>query len=221
MAENSVREKQGRPEISRPVFERTIKVNSEQAIRVIRKSYDRLIKSLYAIDVILRIIGEEQAIDELETLVSGMISECAHQLQAEKSRLDSVSSENGITEKPIYTHPTEFKAQIASPQIAQFIELIKLLDQLMIVMDTLWLCQIVSSKQCTEARYQWQQRLQKLANRIVTIERLAHRAAYDQGRGEEVRAARIESGLNTEPETLIENDKETLPDEENDQHLKI
>jgi hypothetical protein len=221
MAEMSAQAKPVRPEISRPVFERTIKVNSEQAIRVIRKSYDRLIKSLYAIDVILRIIGEEQAIDELEALVSNMISECAQQLQAEKSRLDSLCAENGITEKPIYTHPADFKAQIASPQIAQFLELIKLLDQLMMVMDTLWLCQILSSKQCAEARYQWQQRLQKLANRIVTIERLAHRAAYDQGRGEEVRIARMESGLNTEPEILNENDQETVLDMGNDQNMMI
>ncbi|WAR47115.1 hypothetical protein [Methylomonas rapida] len=34
------------------------------------------------------------------------------------------------------------------PQIAQFVELIRLLDQLMIVMDTLWLCQVISNKHC-------------------------------------------------------------------------
>ncbi|WP_225892851.1 MULTISPECIES: hypothetical protein [unclassified Methylomonas] len=45
--------------ISRPIFERTFSINSEQAIRVIRNSYHRLMVSLYAIDVILRIIGRE------------------------------------------------------------------------------------------------------------------------------------------------------------------
>lgn len=213
MAENTPK-KITKPVISRPVFERTIKINSEQAIRVIRKSYDRLIKSLYAIDVILRIIGEERAIDELEGLVSNMIGECAQQLQAEKTRLDKMTADNGITETPVYTNPTDFKAQIASPQIAQFIELIKLLDQLMIVMDTLWLCQIVSSKQCVDARYQWQQRLQRLANRIVTIERIAHRAAYDQGRGEEVRVAREESGLTAEPEEIGVSENLSFQDDE-------
>ena len=44
---------------------------------------------------------------------------------------------NGITDTPRYTHPTDFKARISSPQIAQFVELIRLLDQLMIAMDTL------------------------------------------------------------------------------------
>ena len=206
-------EKTVRPAISRPVFERTIKINSEQAIRVIRKSYDRLIKSLYAIDVILRIVGAEQAIDELESIVSKMIGDCADQLQQEKARLDKIYTENGLTELPIYTNPQDFKAQITSPQVAQFLELIKLLDQLMIVMDALWLCQILNNKLCSEAHYHWQQRLQRLASRIVTIERIAHRAAYEQGRGEEIRLAREESGLQAEPEELSENDKETLAEE--------
>ncbi|QSA99792.1 RHS repeat protein [Methylomonas sp. EFPC1] len=139
------------------------------------------------------------------------IADCATQLQQEKTRLEKLKADNGITETPTYTHPTEFVARIASPQIAQFVELIRLLDQLMIVMDTLWLCQVIDNKHCAEARYHWQQRLQRLANRIVTIERQAHRAAYAQGHGEEVRLARQESGLQDEPEVIPED--ESVADE--------
>lgn len=196
--------------ISRPIFQRTFAVNSEQAIRVIRNSYNRLMVSLYAIDVILRIIGREETVDEIESIVSQMIAECAEQLQQEKLRLEKLKADNGITETPTYTHPKEFVAKIASPQIAQFVELIRLLDQLMIVMDTLWLCQVISNKHCIEAHYQWQQRLQRLANKIVTMERHAHQAAYEQGHGEEVRLARQESGLLDEPERLSEEDDSVI-----------
>lgn len=213
MADNTAPEKPTRPAISRPVFERSIKIHSEQAIRVIRRSYGRLIRSLYAIDVILRIVGQEQAIDDIEAVVSKMIGDCALQLQQEKARLDKLCADNGIAESPKYTNPTDFKARITSPQIAQFVELIKLLDQLMIAMDTLWLCQILTSKQYSTARYQWQQRLHRLARRIVTIEQRAHQAAYAQGRGEEVRLAREESGLLAEPEDQSENDNGSEPDE--------
>jgi len=208
MADNTAPEKTSRPTISRPVFERTLKIHSEQAIRVIRRSYGRLIRSLYAIDVTLRIVGHEQAIDDVEGIVSKMIADCAEQLQQEKARLDKLCADNGIVESPRYTNPTDFKARITSPQIAQFVELIRLLDQLMIAMDTLWLCQILTSKQCSVARYQWQQRLHRLARRIVSIEQRAHQAAYAQGRGEEVRLAREESGLMAEPEAMLENDNE-------------
>jgi len=203
-----MQEKTARPAVSRPVFERTIKIHSEQAIRVIRRSYGRLIRSLYAIDVTLRIVGQEQAIDDVEGIVSKMIGDCAEQLQQEKSRLDKLCADNGIAESPRYTNPTDFKVRITSPQIAQFVELIRLLDQLMIAMDTLWLCQILTSKQCSVARYQWQQRLHRLARRIVAIEQRAHQAAYAQGRGEEVRLAREESGLMSEPEIMMENNNE-------------
>ena len=208
MGDNTEQAKTIRPAISRPVFERSIKIQSEQAIRVIRHSYGRLIRSLYAIDVILRIVGQEQAIDDIEGIVSTMIGDCALQLQQEKARLDKLCADNGIAESPRYTHPTDFKARITSPQIAQFVELIRLLDQLMIAMDTLWLCQILTNKQCSVARYQWQQRLHRLARRIVSIEQRAHQAAYAQGRGEDVRLARVESGLMAEPEAISENDNE-------------
>jgi hypothetical protein len=212
MADHTTQEKITRPVISRPVFERSIKIHSEQAIRVIRRSYGRLIRSLYAIDVTLRIVGHEQAIDDVEGIVSKMIGDCAEQLQQEKARLDKLCADNGIAETPRYTNPTDFKARITSPQIAQFVELIRLLDQLMIAMDTLWLCQILTSKQCSVARYQWQQRLHRLARRIVSIEQRAHQAAYAQGRGEEVRLAREESGLMAEPEVMTENDNESETD---------
>jgi len=42
----------------------------------------------------------------------------------------------------------------------------------------------------------------------VSIEQRAHQAAYAQGRGEEVRLAREESGLMAEPEAMLENDNE-------------
>lgn len=76
----------------------------------------------------------------------------------------------------------------------------------MIVMDTLWLCQVISNKHCIAARLEWQQRLQRLANKIVTMERHAHQAAYEQGHGEEVRLARQESGLNVEPQPSLDAD---------------
>lgn len=202
--------------ISRPIFQRTFAVNSEQAIRVIRNSYHRLMVSLYAIDVILRIIGREETVDEIESLVSQMIVECAEQLQQEKSRLEKLKADNGITETPTYTHPREFVAKIASPQIAQFVELIRLLDQLMIVMDTLWLCQVISNKHCIEARLQWQQRLQRLANKIVTMEKHAHQAAYEQGHGEEVRLARQASGLLADPERLSEEEDSVIDQTDSD-----
>ncbi|MCZ5096726.1 hypothetical protein O5851_25075 [Escherichia coli] len=44
---------------SRPVFKQVLKVNSLQAQRVMERSFERVSNSLFSIDVILRIIGEQ------------------------------------------------------------------------------------------------------------------------------------------------------------------
>lgn len=199
------------PAISRPVFERTITVHSEQALRVVRRVFPTLVRSLYAIDVILRIIGEEAEIDAVEGTVSKMIGDCASELEREKSRMEKLCTDNGVTEKPRYTHPMDFNARIVSPQVSQFVALIQMLDELMIAMDALWLCGVLTNKQCGQAHYQWQQRLLRLGRRIITIERRAHRAAYAKGHGEEVQAARENSGLAIEPEAILDPEGSNAP----------
>nr|WP_235726486.1 hypothetical protein [Methylocaldum szegediense] len=190
------------PAISRPVFDRTITIHTKQAQRVVNHVCRPTLRSLYAIDVILRIIGKKEEIDAVEETVSKWISDCAADLEREKERMEKLCTDNGVVEKPRYTHPMDFTAQIASPQIGQFVSLIKMLDDLVIVMDTLWLTTILTNKQRSNAHYQWQQRLLRLGRRIISIEKRAHRAAYEKGRGEEVRAARESSGLAAEPEAV-------------------
>ncbi len=51
---------------SRPVFKQVLKVNSLQAQRVMERSFERVSNSLFSIDVILRIIGEQDEIDQLK-----------------------------------------------------------------------------------------------------------------------------------------------------------
>lgn len=54
---------------SRPVFKQVLKVNSLQAQRVMERSFERVSNSLFSIDVILRIIGEQDEIDQVETVI--------------------------------------------------------------------------------------------------------------------------------------------------------
>ncbi|EOS8495043.1 hypothetical protein ACNPQG_005291, partial [Klebsiella pneumoniae] len=80
-----------------------------------------------------------------------------------------------------------------SPQVAQFAHLIRKLDTLMGIVDTLWLNTVLTSKQRTDATYQWQQRLIKLAGRIIGIEKRARISAHSKGKEGEVAEAAPES----------------------------
>jgi len=171
---------------SRPVFDQTITIRSEQAQRVMAREFSRVVSALYAIDVILRIIGDDQEIDEVETVVNTLISDCGKDVQNEKARLEKLREDNGITTLPRYTNPATTKVRIVSPQVAQFVALVQRMDDLMVTLDALWLCGILTNKQRSDGGYQWQQRLLRLGRRIVDIERRARTSAGKRGKEAEI-----------------------------------
>jgi hypothetical protein len=172
---------------SRPVFDQELTLRTEPALRVIAREFERVVESLYAIDVILRIIGEPDAIDEIEDLVSRLIGDCAADVQREQARLDQLKEDHGVSQVPRYTHPETRTVRIVSPQVAQFVALVGRLDDLMVALDALWLCGILGNKQRANGAYQWQQRLLKLGRRIVAIEQRARISARRRGKDEAVR----------------------------------
>jgi hypothetical protein len=187
---------------SRPVFDQTVTLQSEQAQRVYEREFRRVVEALYAIDVILRIIGDSQEADSVENMVSEMIGECAKEIKNEQARFDKLKEDNGITAIPRYTHPGQVQIRIVSPQAAQFAALLQKMDALMISLDTLWLCGVMGNKQRGNGVYQWQQRLLRLGRKIVDIERRARVSAARRGKGDEVREAAGELADPLGPEGL-------------------
>ena len=181
---------------SRPVFDQSLTLRSEPALRVMRREFSRVVSALYAIDVILRIIGEAQEIDEIEGIVSGLIGDCAQDVQAEQARLDKLREDHGVTQLPRYTNPENLNVRIVSPQVAQFVALVRRMDDLMVALDALWLSGSLTNKQRADGAYQWQQRLLRLGRRIVAIGQRARASAGKRGQGEEVKelAGSVEPG---------------------------
>ena len=136
---------QAKPNYSKPIFEQSFTINSLQAQRVVDRVFRRTVSALYGIDVILRIIGDENEIDEVEQIISQLIEDCAMAVDNEQARLDKLMESNGIDEVPDYTDPITFNAKISSPQVGQFVGLVRKLDALMISMDTLWLSSVLSN----------------------------------------------------------------------------
>lgn len=180
---------------SRPVFTQVLKLNSLQAQRVMERSFGRVSNSLFSIDVILRIIGEQDEIDQVETVILEHLSRLSEDLDKATAQFNKLIEDNGIDMMPGYTHPHEYTIEINSPQVAQFAHQIRKLDNLMGIVDTLWLNTILTSKQRTDATYQWQQRLIKQAGRIIGIEKRARISAHNKGKEGEVAEAAPEPAI--------------------------
>ncbi len=73
----------------------------------------------------------------------------------------------------------------------------------MISMDTLWLSSGLSNKQRVDGNYAWQQRIIKLARRIIDIEIRARKSA--QAKGKE---AKVEKAVPASDEEITEEDSD-------------
>jgi hypothetical protein len=175
-----------RPAFSRPVFDQTITIRSHHAQRLLDRGFLLVVRALYGIDVVLRIIGDDEEMDQVETIVGERIGALAAELQAEHARLAQLRDTNGITATPRYTNPRQMTVHISSPQLAQYTALIEELDRLMIVMDTLWLTGVLTNKQRAQGAYEWRLRVLRAGRAIIELERRARAAAKARGKGEEL-----------------------------------
>lgn len=184
---------------SRPVFLQVIGLNSLQSQRIMERSFSRVSNSLFSLDVILRIIGEQDEVDEVESMIVNEIAKVAQDLDEAMSVMGKLMEDNGIDAVPAYSAPMKYEIEITSPQVAQFARLLQALDELMGRVDTLWLNSVFNSKQRSDANYQWQQRLFRLSGRIINWEKRARISANSKGKEQEVSEAAPEQ-INDDPE---------------------
>jgi hypothetical protein len=175
-----------RDAFSRPVFDQTIRIQSNHAQRLLDRGFLLVVRALYGIDVVLRIIGDDEEMDQVEEIVGKLIGELAEELKAEHARLAQLRESKGISATPRYTNPKRITVHISSPQLAQHTALIEELDRLMTAMDALWLTGVLTNKQRADGAYQWRTRVLRTRREIIEIERRARASAEKRGKGEEL-----------------------------------
>lgn len=183
---------------SRPSFTETLVLNSEYTKRVHQRYFRSVVTALYMIDTILYVIGEKDHIEQVQAAVSGLIDACTHDLLTEIERLEKLRDENGISGTPKYSNPGRYEIEIVSPQVSQFVALMLKMDDVMKLVDTLWLSNVIANDKRADTEHQWQLRIQKLARRIISLRTAAYREARARGKTDEVATARqvlIDKGI--------------------------
>lgn len=184
--EVTVKKQDERGPLSIPLYKQTLELSSLQAHRVMDRSFAATSRALFRIDVILRIIGQEDNIDEVEDMIRSMIKELQDDIKKEISGADELLKENGIQKLPEYSNPHRFDIEIRSPQIANFSRLVTSLDALILRIDALWINGLMPNKQRARVTHQWQQRLIGLAGRLIGYEKRARIAARRAGKEAEM-----------------------------------
>jgi hypothetical protein len=174
---------------SRPFIPDTAAVQSQHAQRGLERGRCPGAAALYAIDAVLRIIGDDDEMDQVDGIVDAMIQAFAQKLEAEIARLEAQRKQHGITQSVGYTLPRTLTVKVSSPQLALYTALVRLLDRLMTEIDGLWLNRVIGNKERKIAVYAWRSELLDIGRMIVQLERRAREAAVRQGKGEEVEEA--------------------------------
>lgn len=155
---------------SRPVLERTVILRSEQAQRIMAREGDRVLRSLHAIAVVFRATLPVEIADRIEAESGALIEEGAQALALEIARVSALRETEGVTVIPCYSHPGELSVRILCPRALDFLAMVEGLDELMVLIDSLWLSGLLTNRHRSEAAYQWQQRILRIARRIAAIE---------------------------------------------------
>lgn len=184
---------------SRAAFERTVALQSETAQRMLEREFDRVAAALYHLEVVQRILATEDEVELREEEARSLIQSIQAATQNERARLLKLRSDNGVHGEPVYTHPGEIKVMITSPLAHDYLGVIQTLDQLIFLLDGLWLMGVLNNKQRANAVFLWQRTILKLGRRLIGRQRRKilneHLPASEENNSEKVVSLKADVSL--------------------------
>lgn len=176
---------------SRPVFDLTLRIQSEYARRLLReREFRPAMHALYGIEVILHLVSDDTEAERVEALIHARLEGLADELQREIARLQVLLTDQGLERtRPRYTHPLDVTIHVASPAMALYANLIQELDRLSVGLDTLWLSGLLAGKERLAVAKRWRQRIGGAGQEFIGLHRRAYAAAERQGQRDAVEAA--------------------------------
>ena len=152
-----------------------------------------MVKALYAISVVLRILADDTEMDQIEALVSSQIAAVAERLNDEHARLKVLADAEGGVPLPRYTNPREVTLKVSSPALAQYVRLILRLDQTLMVLDGLWFAGVVNNKQRKNLTHELRRLVYGLGRALIDLERRARASVERAGLDEALEQAKAET----------------------------
>jgi len=155
---------------SHPYFTQKVKLHSLHAQQVFDRGFNLCAEAVFALSVVLRIIGTDEQAREVEGVVDTRLNKMFEDMRGEVARLEKMAEANGIEFKGIdYSHPKELEAKITSPRAVRYVALIREFDGLVAKLDTLWLSGVIPDGNYSRSVYDWKRRLLRMAGGIRSV----------------------------------------------------
>ena len=168
----------------------SITLNTPNAQRIYNRTYEEVGRNLYSVNVVSRmVVKDDEAVDELNRLIDERFAATQEEVDAEIERIKTLRDQNGIEALPEYTNPHTFECEISTPATLKYIKLVKGIDEISMLLDSLWLMEEITDKQKLSEEYRWQSTMIKLSNQF--------RDLYNRSRAASKRQRKEEAEENT------------------------
>lgn len=175
-----------RRQTSRPEYRMDLVLNSVQAQRVFERSFQTMAYSLFALEVILRIMGEKpEVVNAVLATVEARIASMKQLIDQEARDLQAVALALGF-QSPTYSQPVTVVAAISTPQVGMVAGMMRRMDEMMSMMDMLWLNGELTGEKRTAEQHRWERRFYSLAGFLHNLQARAREEAKRRGKSDEV-----------------------------------
>jgi len=145
--------------VSRAVATREYTFRSQDAQRVYRRTYGYAEKNLYAIDLLSSILLGDELSGKLTEIVETWMSALRKDINEERGRVQILYDQLDIEEPVGYSSPLTVKAYWSSPLAKRYLDLIVQLDQLLAIVNTLWLHDELPTTMVRPRAYSWTKKM--------------------------------------------------------------
>lgn len=136
-------------EYSTPAFEGKVTLHTEQAKNLAcrvpstdrRTLFSSAMTALYTIDVVSRKLSKRRGFNHTEIIeaLDKQLTLLDEDLIKHTKQLETFAAAENITQRAAYSRPEEVAYRITTPQISRLGSILQRFDQLIILIDTLWL----------------------------------------------------------------------------------
>lgn len=159
---------------SRPFVVQSLKLQSFHAQQVFRRGFDLYSDAIYSLSVVLRAVGTEDQVREMEGLIDDKLNKAQQDIRNEIARLEKVVEANGITLDSVnYSDPLIVEARISSHRSARYAGILQEFDGLIAKLDALWLSGMIPDNEYSRILYEWKRRILRIASNARGIVRQA------------------------------------------------
>ncbi|MCK5531585.1 MAG: DUF1845 family protein [Halopseudomonas aestusnigri] len=184
---------------STPSLDSVLQVGSEHAKGIVVRIPGRttappfagVIPALFAIDVVTRQLGKtNRAFDHkaVSAAVDAKLQSIEDDFNAEIARLEAFIKSEGITARASYNSPVDFSFEVTTPQIQRAAALVTKLDQLVMLVDTLWLTGRLNQDEAESYKNMKAKVLTKGFRSLISTGFSARKKAFDKNTPEALEA---------------------------------